>query len=134
SSKCPLSEAAVKRLYRINAELTAEDRALLSGPLPSLDQLPSTKDFISYFDEFKALDKKIPEESKNHWERDAVSVVALERLKHHLADALEGLELEAAWFMACLQAGGERGDRADTWLELIALIKASRDEIAKKEK
>src|SRR5207237_9251432 len=32
SSKCSLSEAAVKRLYRINGELTAEDRALLSGP------------------------------------------------------------------------------------------------------
>src|SRR2546427_10480854 len=67
SSKCPLSEAAVKRLYRINAELTAEDRALLSGPLPSLEQLPSTKDFISYFDQFEALDKKIPEESKSYW-------------------------------------------------------------------
>src|SRR3989441_351388 len=62
SSKCPLSEAAVKRLYRINAELTDEDRALLSGPLPSLDQLPSTKDFISYFDQFEALDKKILQE------------------------------------------------------------------------
>src|SRR3989449_1229024 len=107
SSKCPLSEAAVKRLYRINAELTAEDRELLSGPLPSLDQLPSTKDFISYFDQFEALDKKIPEESKSYWERDSVSVVALERLKHHLADALEGMELDARWFMACVQAAGE---------------------------
>src|SRR5438034_7883424 len=134
SSKCPLSEAAVKRLYRINAELTAEDRALLSGPLPSLDQLPSTKDFISYFDQFEALDKKIPEESKSYWERDSVSVVALERLKHHLAYALEGVELDAPWFMACVQASGEGGDRAGTWLELIDLIRTSRDEVAKKEK
>src|SRR5256885_792240 len=134
SSKCPLSEAAVKRLYRINAELTAEDRALLSGPLPSLDQLPSTQDFISYFDQFEALDKKIPEESKSYWERDSVSVVALERLKHHLADTLEGMELDARWFMACVQAGGEGGDRAGTWLELIDLIRTTRDEIAKREK
>src|SRR5205807_2335004 len=134
SSKCPLSEAAVKRLYRINAELSAEDRALLSGPLPSLEQLPSTKDFISYFDQFEALDKKIPEESKSNWERDSVSVVALERLKHHLAYALEGVELDARWFMACVQAGGEGGDRAGTWLELIDLIRTTGDEIAKREK
>ena len=134
SSKCPLSESAVKRLYRINSELTAEDRALLSGPLPSLDQLPSTKEFISYFDQFEALDKKIPEESKSNWERDSVSVVALERLKHHLAYALEGVELDARWFMACVQAGGEGGDRAGTWLELIDLIRTTGDEIAKREK
>jgi very-short-patch-repair endonuclease len=134
ASRCPLPESAIKKLYRINAELTDEDRALLASPLPSLAELPSTKEFISYFDQFKELDRKIPEESKEHWERDAVSVVALERLKHHLADALEGLEADASWFMACLQAGGERGDRADTWLELIELIKNSREEIARKEK
>jgi very-short-patch-repair endonuclease len=134
SSKCPLSESAVKRLYRINSELADEDKALLSGPLPSLDQLPSTKDFISYFDQFQALDKKIPEESKSYWEHDSVSVVALERLKHHLADALEGMELDARWFMACVQAGGEGGERSGTWLELIELIRTSRDEVAKKEK
>jgi DNA polymerase III delta prime subunit len=134
SSKCPLSEQEIKKLYRTNFQLTDEDNALLSGPLPGLDQLPSAKEFIRYFDEFKTLDKKIPEESKQYWERDAVSVVALERLKHHLADALEGVELDARWFMACLQAGGERGDRADSWLELIDLIKTSRDQIGKKEK
>ena len=134
AAKCPLSESAIKKLYRINSELTDEDKALLAGPLPSVEQLPSTKEFISYFDQFKALDKKIPEESKGYWERDAVGVVALERVKHHLADALEGLEPDAAWFMACLQAGGEKGDRAETWLELIELIKTSREEIAKKEK
>src|SRR5437879_9151397 len=134
SCKCPLRQPPVKRLYRINAELTAEDRALRSGPLPSLDQLPSTKDFISYFDKYEALDKKIPEESKSYWERDSVSVVALERLKHHLTDALEGMELDARWFMACVQAGGEGGDRTGTWLELIDLIRTSRDEVAKKEK
>jgi hypothetical protein len=119
AAKCPLSESAIKKLYRINSDLTGEDKALLAGALPSLEQLPSTKQFISYFDQFKALDKKIPEESKGYWERDAVSVVALERLKHHLADALEGLEPDAPWFVACLQAGGEKGDRAETWLELI---------------
>jgi len=134
SPECPLNESTLKKLYRINAELTDEDRALLASPLPSLGELPSTKEFISYFDQFKALDRKIPEESKEHWERDAVSVVALERLKHHLADAIEGVEADAPWFMACLQAGGERGDRAETWLELIELIKNSKEEITKKEK
>jgi very-short-patch-repair endonuclease len=134
ASKCPLSESAVKKLYRINAELTDEDRALLASPLPALADLPSTKEFISYFDQFKALDRKIPEESKEHWERDAVSVVALERLKHHLADALEGLEPDAPWFMACLQAGGEHGERAETWVELIELVRTSREAIVKKEK
>jgi len=134
SAKCPLGESAIKKLYRISSELTDEDRALLAGPLPSLGELPSTKDFIRYFDQFKELDKKIPEESKGYWERDTVGVVALERLKHHLADALEGLEPDARWFMACLQAGGEGGDRNETWLELVGLIKAARDEIAKKEK
>jgi very-short-patch-repair endonuclease len=134
SSKCPLSEHEIKKLYRINFQVTDEDNALLSGPLPVLDQLPSAKEFIKYFDEFKTLDKKIPEESKQYWERDAVSVVALERLKHHLADAVKGLELDAPWFLACLQAGSERGDRADAWIELIDLIKTSRDQIGKKEK
>src|SRR6059036_2716424 len=44
------------------------------------------------------------------------------------------MELDARWFMACVQAGGEGGDRAGTWLELIDLIRTSRDEVAKKEK
>jgi len=91
ADKCPLTEEDIKKLYRINSQLTDEDNALLAGPLPSLDQLPSAKEFISYFDQFKSLDKKIPEEIKEFWEPASVGVVALERLKHHLADAIEGV-------------------------------------------
>jgi len=134
SAKCPVSEREIEKLYQINFQLTDEDIALLSGPLPALDQLPSAKEFIRYFDEFKTLDKRIPEESKQYWEHDEVGVVALERLKHHLVDAVEGLELDAPWFLACLQAGTERGDRADSWRDLIDLIETSRDEIGRKEK
>jgi hypothetical protein len=134
SAKCPVSEHEIDKLYQINFQLTDEDIALLSGPLPALDQLPSAKEFIRYFDEFKTLDKRIPEESKQYWEHDEVGVVALERLKHHLVDAAEGLELDAPWFLACLQAGTERGDRADSWRDLIDMIETSRDEIGRKEK
>src|SRR5207247_2535159 len=118
ADKCPLSEEDIKKLYRMNSQLTDEDNALLAGPLPSLDQLPSAKEFISYFDQFKSLDKKIPEEIKEFWEPVSVGVVALERLKHHLANAIEGVELDSPWFMECVQAGGEHGDEADSWREL----------------
>lgn len=134
ADKCPLSEEDIKKLYRINSQLTDEDNALLAGPLPSLDQLPSAKEFISYFDQFKSLDKKIPEEIKEFWEPASVGVVALERLKHHLANAIEGVELDSPWFMECVQAGGEHGDKADSWRELIELVRTSRDQIGKKEK
>src|SRR2546427_306383 len=134
ADKCPLSEEDIKKLYRMNSQLTDEDNALLAGPLPSLDQLPSAKEFISYFDQFKSLDKKIPEEIKEFWEPASVGVVALERLKHHLANAIEGVELDSPWFMECVQAGGEHGDKADSWRELIELVRTSRDQIGKKEK
>jgi very-short-patch-repair endonuclease len=134
AAKCPMSEDEIKKLYRTNAQLTDEDIALLSSPLPSLDQLPTAKDFIGYFDQFKNLDKKVPEEVKQYWESQSVSVVALERLKHHLADAIEGMEVDAPWFMACVQAGGECGEKAESWRELIDLIKTSRDQIGKNEK
>ena len=134
ADRCPIGEEDIKKLYRINSQLTDEDIALLEGPLPSLDQLPSANEFIAYFDQFKSLDKKIPEAIKEYWEAASVSVVALERLKHHLADAIEGVELDSPWFMECLQAGGEHGDKADSWRELIDLIKTARDQIGKKEK
>ena len=114
SPKCPLGEEEIKRLYRSNSQLTDEDIALLSSPLPSLDHLPSAKDFIDYFDQFKSLDKKIPEESKQYWDRDAVSVVALERLKHHLADAIEGVEASVRVAPPIVRVfhGGRRDDVA----------------------
>jgi very-short-patch-repair endonuclease len=133
AEKCLLTEEDVKKLYRVNAELTDDDNALLASPLPTLDQLPSPKDFIAYFDQVKTLDKKIPEAMKDYWEPRSVNLVALERLKHHLADAVEGMELDSPWFMACVQAGGEGGEKADSWRELIDLIKESKDRIGKKE-
>jgi len=129
---CPLSDADVKKLYRINAQLTDDDQALLAGPLPALDQLPSPRDFIAYFDQFKGLAKKIPDEAKEYWESGSVSVVALERLKHHFAEAVDGVDVDSPWLMACVQAGG--GDQTDSWRELFDLIKTSRDQIARKER
>src|SRR3989454_5266461 len=84
SETCPVRDEDVKKLYRINAQLTDEDKALLAGPLPSLDQLPTPRDFIAYFDQFKSVAEKIPEQMKEYWEPSSVGVVALERLKHHL--------------------------------------------------
>ena len=132
SETCPVRDEDVKKLYRINAQLTDEDKALLAGPLPSLDQLPTPRDFIAYFDQFKSVAEKIPEQMKEYWEPSSVSVVALERLKHHLADAVDSVERESPWFMACVQAGAS--DQADSWHELIELIKASREQIAKRER
>src|SRR5207244_4300434 len=43
SETCPVRDEDVKKLYRINAQLTDEDKALLAGPLPSLDQLPTPR-------------------------------------------------------------------------------------------
>src|SRR3989441_3378629 len=132
SETCPVRDEDVKKLYRINAQLTDEDKALLTGPLPSLDQLPTPRDFIAYFDQFKSVAEKIPEQMKEYWEPSSVGVVALERLKHRLADAVDSVERESPWFMACVQAGAS--DQADSWHELIELIKASREQIAKRER
>src|SRR5262249_58940744 len=117
----------------VNAQLKDEDDALLASPLPTLEQLPSPRDFIGYFDQFKSLAKKVPEESKQYWEPSSVSVVGLERLRHHLAEAIEGVELDSPWFMACRQAGGA-AETTEPWRELIELIKTSRDQIGKKER
>jgi len=129
---CPVRDEDIKKLYRNNAKLTDEDNALLAGPLPALDQLPAPREFIAYFDQFKSLNEKIPEEMKEYWEPSSVGVVALERLKHHFADAIEGVERDSPWFMACLQAGAS--DQADSWRELIGLIKAAREDIAKRDR
>jgi very-short-patch-repair endonuclease len=129
---CPVPEEDVKKLYRSNVKLTDEDNALLAGPLPNLDQLPTPRDFIAYFDQFKSVAEKIPEEMKEYWEPSSVGVVALERLKHHFAEAVEGVERDSPWFMACVQAGST--DQADSWRELIDLIKASREHIAKRDR
>src|SRR5436309_13917575 len=69
---------------------------------------------------------------KEYWEPSSVGVVALERLKQHLAEAIEGVERDSPWFMACLQAGAS--DQADSWRELIGLIKAAREDIAKRDR
>src|SRR5262249_61680176 len=132
SETCPVRDEDVKKLYRINTQLTDEDKALLAGPLPSLDQLPTPRDFIAYFDQFKSVAEKIPEQMKEYWEPSSVSVVALERLKHHLADAVASVERESPRFMACVQAGAS--DQADSCRELIELIKAALTPNAKRER
>ncbi|PYO02883.1 MAG: hypothetical protein DMD91_03015 [Candidatus Rokuibacteriota bacterium] len=132
SEACPLREEDVKKLYRLTTQLTDDDQALLSGPLPVLGELPSPRDFIAYFDQFKSVAEKIPDEMKQYWEPSSVGVVALERLKHHFAEAVDGVERDSPWFMACLQAGGS--EQADSWRELIDLIKTSREQIAKRER
>src|SRR5256712_105680 len=103
SETCPVRDEDVKKPYRINAQLTDEDKALLAGPVPSLDQLPTPRDFIAYFDQFKSVAEKIPEQMKEYWEPSSVGVVALERLKHRLADAVASVERESPWFLASVQ-------------------------------
>src|SRR5438034_11228952 len=60
SETCPVRDEDVKKLHRINAQLTDEDKALLAGPMPTLDPLPTPQDLIPFVDQLQSVAGKVP--------------------------------------------------------------------------
>ena len=117
TAPAPLSESEAELLLQRGKRICIEDEAELAGSLPTLDSLPTDKQFSAWVDEFNDVSQVDLEFRKDLWSECANAGLSLDLLHQQimaLVVRLQQLEV-SPWKLAVIQAGMESGQTGQIW-------------------
>ncbi len=129
----PLSCEEARELYELTASLSSEREAVLASTLPDLASFPSPKLFASLYDELGGLEKQRAHEGQETWVHDEQDPDSLAELHQRAKGAVELLQGQKGWVLACIEAARAGGKLVAPWLELVRLVEQAQGEIPDKE-
>ena len=126
---CPLSEADLRELYRLQELLPAEDEDLILSGLPPSQKLPEPTEFERLCQREIEIRELGTEVHSDHWTGASHSSDSLSDILQSAEKVVSTLGNEDSLHAECLACGENEQDAA-IWHELCELIKQTADVVA----
>lgn len=114
----PLTSTELARLYALGVAFTANEEQDARRPLPTLEDLPSERQFESLSTEFRRLASADLSAGTSRWTRTGSSA-AIESLTAMLAEEFSEQLRRQAWRPYAIVAGINGGTQREVWEQLI---------------